>query len=70
MLGGDTMKISDVVRIKDISANKENHRRLICLVIKVEKSPMFLDSNVCVIQSSTERLRYHEKRLELINAVH
>ena len=64
------MKPGDVVRIKDISANKENHRRLICLVVKVEKSAMILDSKVCVIQSSTERLRYHEKRLELINGVH
>jgi len=65
------MKPGDVVRIKDISANKENHRRLICLVVKVEKSAMILDSGlVCVIQSATERLRYHEKRLELINAIH
>ena len=64
------MKVGDIVRIKDISANKENHRRLICLVVKVEKSQMILDSKVCIIQSATKRLRYHEKRLEVINAVH
>ena len=64
------MEPGDVVRIKDISANKESHRGIICLVIKVEKSAMILDSKVCVIQSSTERLRYHEKRLELINEIH
>jgi len=64
------MEPGDVVRIKDISANKESHRGIICLVIKVERSAMFLDSKVCVIQSATKRLRYHEKRLEVINAVH
>ena len=64
------MEPGDVVKIKDISANKESHRGIICLVIKVEKSSMFLDSKVCVIQSATKRLRYHEKRLEVINEVH
>ena len=65
------MKIGDVVRIKDISANKESHRGLICLVLKVEKPVMDKSSgDVCVIQTATERLRYHERRLEVINAVH
>ena len=65
------MKVGDVVKIKDISANKESHRGLICLVLDVEKPVMDKSSgDVCVIQSATERLRYHEGRLEIINAVH
>ena len=65
------MKIGDVVRIKDISANKESHRGLVCLILKVEKPVMDKSSgDVCVIQAATERLRYHERRLEVINAVH
>ena len=65
------MKVGDVVRIKDISANKESHRGLVCLVLKVEKPVMDKSSgDVCVIQSAQKRLRYHEGRLEVINAVH
>ena len=65
------MRIGDVVRIKDISANKESHRGIICLILKVEKPVMDKSSGVvCVIQSGTKRLRYHEGRLEVINAVH
>ena len=65
------MKVGDVVRIKNITANKESHRGLICLILKVEKPVMDKSSgDVCVIQSATERLRYHEGRLEVINAVH
>ena len=65
------MNVGDVVRIKDITANKESHRGLICLVLKVEKPVMDKSSgNVCVIQTGTKRLRYHEGRLEVINAVH
>ena len=66
------MKAGNMVRIKDISANKESHRGLICLVLKVEKS--YYHGNyqglVCEIQTVKERLRYHEGRLELINAIH
>ena len=65
------MKVGDVVKIKDISSNKESHRGLICLILKVEKPVMCPGSgDVCVIQSGTKRLRYHEKRLEVINAIH
>jgi len=65
------MCIGDIVRIKDISANKESHRGIICLILKVEKPVMDKSSGVvCVIQSGTKRLRYHEGRLEVINAVH
>ena len=65
------MKKGDVVRIKDISANKEKHRGLICLFLEVEKPVMDKSSgDVCVIQSTNERLRYHEGRLEVINAIH
>ena len=65
------MEIGDVVRIKDISANKESHRGLVCLILKVEKPVMDKSSgDVCVIQSATQRLRHHERRLEVINAVH
>ena len=65
------MKVGDVVRIKDVSINKEMHRGLVCLVLKVEKPVMDKSSgDVCVIQTATERLRYHERRLEVINAVH
>ena len=65
------MKIGDVVRIKNISANKEKHRGLICLVLEVEKPTMDRNSGlVCVIQSTNKRLRYHEGRLEVINAIH
>jgi len=65
------MKPGDIVKIKDISANKESHRGLICLILKVEKPVMDKSSGVvCVIQSGTKRLRYHEGRLEVINAVH
>ena len=65
------MKIGDVVRIKDSLNNKKEHRGLICLVLKVEKPVVDKSSgDVCVIQSATERLRYHEGRLEVINAVH
>ena len=65
------MNVGDVVRIKDISANKESHRGLICLDLKVEKPVMDKSSgDVCVIQTGTKRLRYHEGRLEVINAVH
>ena len=64
------MKVGDVVRIKDISSNKESHRGLICLVLKVEKPVMCPGSgDVCIIQTGTKRLRYHEGRLEVINAV-
>jgi len=66
------MKIGDVVRIKDSLDNKKEHRGLICLVLKVEKS--YYHGNfqglVCVIRSVRKRLRYHEGRLEVINAVH
>ena len=62
------MEPGDVVRIKDISANKESHRGIICLILKVEKPVMDKSSGVvCVIQSGTKRLRYHEGRLEVIN---
>ena len=62
------MKIGDVVRIKDISANKKSHRGLICLILKVEKPVMDKSSGlVCVIQTGTKRLRYHEGRLEVIS---
>ncbi len=65
------MKIGDMVRIKDSLNNKKEHRGLICLILKVEKPVMCPGSgDVCVIQSGTKRLRYHESRLELINAVH
>ena len=65
------MKVGNVVRIKDISSNKESHRGLICLVLKVEKPVMCKGSgDVCIIQTGTKRLRYHEGRLEVINAVH
>lgn len=65
------VKVGDVVRIKDVSSNKESHRGLICLVLKVEKPIMCPGSgDVCVIQTTTEQLRYHEGRLELINAIH
>ena len=65
------MKVGDVVKIKDISSNKESHRGLICLILKVEKPVMCPGSgDVCVIRSGTKRLRYHEKRLEVINAIH
>ena len=65
------MKVGDVVRIKDISANKESHRGLVCLVLKVEKPVMDKSSgDVCVIQSTRKRLRYHEGRLEVVNGVH
>lgn len=65
------MNVGDVVRIKDIRSNKESHRGLICLVLKVEKPVMDKSSgDVCVIQTGTKRLRYHEGRLEVINAVH
>lgn len=65
------MKVGDVVRIKDISSNKESHRGLICLVLKVEKPVMCKGSgDVCIIQSSRKRLRYHEGRLEMVNAVY
>ena len=66
------MKAGNIVRIKDISVNKESHRGLICLVLKVEKS--YYHDNyqglVCIIQSAQKRLRYHEGRLEVINAIH
>ena len=66
------MKVGDVVRIKNISVNKEMHRGLVCLVLKVEKS--YYHGNfqglVCVIQSARKRLRYHEGRLEVVNGVH
>ena len=65
------MKVGDVVRIKDISANKESHRGLICLILKVEKPVMDISSgDVCVIRSTNKRLRYHERRLEVINDVY
>ena len=65
------MNIGDVVRIKDISANKASHRGLVCLVLKVEKAVMDPNSGlVCVIQSTRKRFRYHEGRLEVINAIH
>ena len=65
------MKIGDVVRIKDSLNNKKEHRGLICLVLKVEKPVMDKSSGVvCVIQSTRKRLRYHEGRLEVINAIH
>ena len=62
------MKPGDLVRIKDNQYNSANHRGLICIVLKVEKSVREPNSGlVCVIQSATERLHYHEARLELIS---
>ena len=66
------MKAGNIVRIKDIDANKKSHRGLVCLVLKVEKSYYhgIYQGLVCVIQSARKRLRYHEGRLEVINAIH
>ena len=66
------MEPGDIVRIKNITANKESHRDLICLVLKVEKSYYHgsYQGLVCVIQSGRKRLRYHEGRLEMVNAVY
>jgi len=66
------MKAGYMVRIKDNLNNKKEHRGLICLVLKVEKSYYHgsYQGLVCVIQSGRKRLRYHEGRLEVINAVH
>lgn len=66
------MKAGDIVRIKDSSNNKKEHRGLICLVLKVEKSYYFgnYEGLVCVIQSNRKRLRYHEGRLEVVNAIY
>ena len=62
------MKVGDVVRIKDIRNNKEEHRGLICIILEIEKPVMDKSSGVvCVIQSATKRLRYHEGRLEVIS---
>ena len=62
------MKPGDSVRIKDNKYNSANHRGLICIVLKVEKSVRDPDGGlVCVIQSDTERFCYHEGRLELIS---
>ena len=65
------MKVGNLVRIKDISSNKEKHRGLVCIVIKVEMPVMCPGSGaVCVIQSTTEKLRYHEGRLEVISEIY
>ena len=65
------MKIGDVVKIKDISANHRRDVGKIGIVIRIDKPVMDRDSSiVCVMQTSTERLRYHEGRLEVINGVH
>ena len=66
------MKVGDMVRIKDNLNNKKEHRGLICLVLKIEKSYYqgSYQGLVCIIQSGRKRLRYHEGRLELVNAVH
>ena len=63
------MKVGDMVRIKDNLNNKKEHRGLICLVLKVEKSYYHgsYQGLVCTIQSGTKRLSYHEGRLEKIN---
>ena len=59
------MNVGDVVRIKDVSTNKKEHRGLICLILEVEN--ILGDGLVCIIQTGTKRLRYHEVRLEKIN---
>ena len=66
------MKVGDVVRIKDSLNNKKEHRGLICLVLKVEKSYYHgsYQGLVCIIQSTRKRLRYHEGRLEVVNGIH
>ena len=65
------MKVGNIVRIKDIDANKKSHRGLVCLILKVEKSYYHgnYQGKVCVIQSVRKRLRYHEGRLEVINEI-
>jgi len=58
------MKPGDVVRIRDIDANKEMHRGLICLVISIQR---YRYHCVCILQNGSQRLGYHEERLEKIN---
>ena len=53
------MKVGDVVKIKDISANHRRHVGKIGIVIRI-------DGAICVMQTATKRLRYHEGRLEVI----
>lgn len=59
------MKIGDIVRIRDIDANKEMHRGLICLVISIQRLSDY--HCVCILQNGSQRLGYHEERLEKIN---
>jgi hypothetical protein len=62
------MKIGDVVKIKDIDANHPRDVGKIGIVIRIDKPVMDRNSGVvCVMQTPTERLRYNERRLELIN---
>ena len=66
------MKVGNVVKIKDIKANKKTDVGKIGIVIKIKKSYYFgnYEGLVCNIQTPTESLQYHEGRLEVVNAIH
>ena len=62
------MKPGDLVRIKDNQYNSAQHRGLICIVLKVEKSVREPDSGlVCVIQSATERCSISNRKVFFVD---
>ena len=64
------MKIGNVVRIKDIEANRQSDVGKIGIIIKVYEGLYDQPGSVCDIQTPKEKLHYHEGRLEVINAIH
>ena len=63
------MKIGDVVKVKDIDANHPRDVGKIGIVIKIFDRVGLYEQlgHVCRFYTGTEKLTYHEGRLEVIN---
>ena len=66
------MKIGDVVKVKDIAANHPRDVGKIGIIIKIFDRVGLYEQlgHVCRFYTGTEKLTYHEGRLEVINGIH
>lgn len=63
------MRIGDIVKVKDIDANHPRDVGKIGIIIKIiERVGLYEQlGHVCRFYTGTEKLTYHEGRLELLN---
>ena len=67
------MKVGDIVKVKDIDANHPRDVGKIGIIIKifdrvgVDKQQKWQPGHVCRFYTGTQKLNYHECRLELLN---